>query len=195
MYVETATHAPEHNLTSRLVSDCKCAVLHFGSNVISGNKCVRREPIVLWDTASTRRLNITFALIGLFSKSQLPNSFFVILTRFISSQSPCNPISQLSLVADSHTAQARPILILPLERGDSGAMAFGLFRADLCFPSSLGLTSKASAFALNSKYSRISKYNTIIKRKWVLAKRKWNCSRQPDVEICDLAYSVYSLLV
>lgn len=104
MYVETATHAPEHNLTSRLVSDCKCAVLHFGSNVISGNKCVRREPIVLWDTASTRRLNITFALIGLFSKSQLPNSFFVILTRFISSQSPCNPISQLSLVADSHTA-------------------------------------------------------------------------------------------
>ena len=98
-------------MTSKLVSDCKCAVLHFGSNVISGNKCVRREPIVLWDTASTRRLNITFALIGLFSKSQLPNSFFVILTRFISSQSPCNPISQLSLVADSHTVQAQPILI------------------------------------------------------------------------------------
>lgn len=87
----------------------------------------------------------------------LPNSFFVILTRVISSQSPCNPISQLlSLVADSHTVPARPILILPLERGDNGAMVFGLFRVDICFPSSLGLTPKASAFALSSKYSRMS---------------------------------------
>lgn len=199
IYLETATHAQEHNMTSKTTSIGLqvCAVLHFGSNVISGNKCVRREPLVLWGARHSKhaatQYNIWVHRVGF---QILPNSFFVILTRVISSQSPCNPISQLlSLVVDSHAVTAQPILVLPLERGDSGAMAFGLFRVDLCFPSSLGLTSKASAFALNLKYSWMSENNTIIKHKWALARRKWNCSRQPDVELCDQAYSVYSLFV
>lgn len=126
----------------RQLSDCKCAILHFGSNVISGNKCVRRETLVC-DTQ--------YHQILCFQNLPQIMPFFVILTRDICSQSPCNPISQLlSLAADSHTVPARPILILPLVRRDSVALAFGLFRADSCFPSSLGLTPKASAFALSS---------------------------------------------
>lgn len=147
----------------------------------------RPRAACLRETASARRFNIIRAHRVVFEL--LPNSFFVILTRVISSKSPCNPISFYRLLLT--------LILYPL---DLSWFCRWNVELEIVVRWPLGYFGWIYVSRLVSVWPRqhlylLSARNILEcrnrKRKWALERWKRNRSWPLGVEFFDLACSLF----